>query len=116
MSLTSPAAGLIPTKRSNSHSPILNQHRHARHINLRLALQTEQVRTLDHALDLPAIHLHLSQFIQVRVRDVEALAAGVLDEVGPDLPAGRRGEVSVREVEVDAGLEGGVDCGGPVRG
>ena len=74
------------------------------------------MRTLDHTLDLPAIHLHLSQLIQVRIRNVEALAAGVLDEVSPDLPAGRRGEVSVGEVEVDAGLEGGVDGGGAICG
>lgn len=113
--LSRPISG-IPSKRGNSHSAILNQHGCAGHVDLRLALQTEEVRALNHALDLLPVHLDIGQLVKVCVRDVEQITAGVLDEIRPNLLPGRGGEIPVGEVEVDAGLERGVDGGHAVRG
>ena len=69
---------------------------------------SQQLRRLEHILNLPPIHLIPRQHIEFLVAEAMALGRGV-EEIDPDVAARGFAELAVAHADVDAGLEGGVD-------
>lgn len=96
--------------------PVLRQHLQSILGDFLATLERQEMCALDQVLDLATVELDVRQLIQPRSVDVELLVPGPLDEVVPDLPARLGLEVSVREEEVDPGLERVVQAGDAVGG
>ena len=77
---------------------------------------SQQLRRLEHILNLPPIHLIPRQQIQVLVTEVMLALGSSVEEIDPDVPTRGPAELVVPHADVDAGLEGGVDVVDAVGG
>lgn len=68
----------------------------------------QQLRRLEHILDLAAIQRVFGEAIEIGVAEVVALGRDG-EEIGPNVAAGGGGEFVICHRDVNAGLEGGVD-------
>ena len=82
-----------------------------------LALPTgQQLRRLEHVLNLPPIHLMPRQPIEVFVTEAVLPLCRSVEEIDPDEAARGFTELAVPHADVDTGLEGGVDVVDAVGG
>ena len=78
---------------------------------------SQQLRRLEHILNLPPIHLMTRQHIEFFVTEAMVLPLGrSVEEIDPDVAARGFAELAVPHADVYAGLEGGVDVVDPVGG
>ena len=77
---------------------------------------SQQLRRLEHILNLPPIHLIPRQHIKVFVTEVMLAFGRRVEEIDPDVAARGFAELAVPHADVDAGLKGGVDVVDAVGG